>query len=98
MATAHPTDVRARAARDSLSLFDQMVLPRTLNMVALVGAVLWLLAMLSAFTGVAGRLEDPAVWDYVAAADDATGFLVVSIVAWTGAAVVRALTGSSPES
>lgn len=70
------------------SLFDQVVSPRTLNMVALTSSVLWLLGMLSSITRVADQAQDPAVWDYVAATNESTGFLVVTVLAWVGAAIV----------
>ena len=90
MASTHLTDLTAARAEDAKrdSMFDQVVSARTLNMVALTSSVLWLLGMLSSITQVAGSSDDPAAWDYVAAANGSSGFLVVTLVAWVGAAII----------
>ncbi len=73
-------------------MFDQLVTARALNMVALAASVLWLLTMLSSISGVADQTEDAAAWDYVAATSESSGFLVVTVIAWLGAAVLQVLT------
>ena len=72
-------------------MLDQSVRPAVLNMVALVSSVMWLLAMLASVSSVSTSTADPVAWDYVVAANDATGFLVVTVLAWVGAEIVRAI-------
>jgi hypothetical protein len=93
MATTHAPDLvapRTDTERQE-SMFDQVVTPRTLNMIALSTAILWLLGMLSSLTRVADSAEDPAAWDYVVATNESTGFLVVTVLALVGAALIGAL-------
>lgn len=72
-------------------MFDQVIAPRTLNMIGLATAILWLLGMLSSLTRVADSGLDPAAWDYIVATSESSGFLVVSVLALVGAAMVRAV-------
>ena len=63
-----------------------------LNMIALVTAVLWLLGSVGAVTALADTTPDnPALWDYVLAATEAGEYLVVTAIAWSAAAIVRAV-------
>jgi len=93
MATTHAPDLVAPRTdtEKQESMFDQVVTPRTLNMIALSTAILWLLGMLSSLTRVADQASDPAAWDYVVATNESTGFLVVTVVALVGAAVLGAI-------
>lgn len=70
----------------SAGLFGSVVQPRTLNMVALGASVLWLLGIVAEISAVADR-PGADVWDYVAAVNASAGFLIVTVIAWVGAAI-----------
>jgi hypothetical protein len=63
-----------------------------LNMIALVTAVMWLLGSVGAISTLADETAgNPALWDYVVAATEAGEYLIVTAIAWSAAAIVRAV-------
>jgi len=76
----------------SSSPFGGVPSVKLLNMIALAAAVLWLLGAIGAVAGLADNDDgSKALWDYVLAAGEASGYLVVTLLAWIGAALVDAI-------
>lgn len=81
-----------RAEVGRTSSFATVPSVRVLNMIALVTAVLWLLGSVGAVTSLADASNDsPALWDYVVAATEAGEYLIVTVIAWSSAAVLDSL-------
>jgi hypothetical protein len=67
------------------------MLSRSLNRVALVLVVAFIISGIGAIDYIANEFPDASLWRYVTAVADSGSFLVAAVVAWVGSAIVQAL-------
>lgn len=68
------------------------MLSRSLNRVALVLLVAFVVSGIGAIDYVANEFTDASLWRYVTAISDTAGaFLVAAVMAWVGSAIIQAL-------
>jgi hypothetical protein len=67
------------------------MLSRSLNRVAIVLLLAFVVSAIGAIDYVANEFPDASIWRYFAAIADAGTFLVAAVMAWVGSAVIQAL-------
>ncbi len=67
------------------------MLSRSLNRVALVLLVAFIVSGIGAIDYVASEFPDAGLWRYFTAIADSGSFLVAAVVAWVGSAIIQAL-------
>ena len=67
------------------------MLARSLNRVAIVLLVAFVVAAIGAIDYVANEFPDASLWRYFAAIADTGAFLVAAVLAWVGSAIIQAL-------
>jgi hypothetical protein len=67
------------------------MLSRSLNRVAIVLLVAFVVSAIGAIDYVANEFPDASLWRYFTAIADAGSFLVAAVMAWVGSAVITAL-------
>jgi hypothetical protein len=76
-------------AKERRSKLD--MLSRSLNRVAIVLLLAFVVAAIGAIDYVANEFPDASFWRYFSAIADAGSFLVAAVVAWVGSAIIQAL-------
>jgi cytochrome bd-type quinol oxidase subunit 2 len=88
---SHPEAATARRSvtREPTSRVDQLA--RALRRAALLLAVAFIVAAVTAIIWVDNEITDPPLWRYITAVADEGIFLVGAVIAWVGSAIVEAL-------